>query len=136
MIIKCAWFVRLMGFVSAGVYGWQHARACAFWPFVVIRGEEYVDEYFINHEKIHLKQQVELLFVGLIVWDILETLFWMIRGKSLAQAYLLRSSEQEAYQNQHNLIYLQSRHFLEIKKYLKNKMKIVFQDGKILIEDF
>ncbi len=88
----------------------DRARAAAFFPFIIFRSEEDKIPWLINHEKIHFRQQIETLFVGFIIWSLLETLYAvLILRKSLKEAYMWRSSEQEAYRNHHNLNYLESR---------------------------
>ncbi len=68
------------------------------------------DSKTVNHEKIHWKQQMEMLIVPFYIWYSVE---WLIRipinGK---KAYIKLLFEREAYNNDENLNYLETRkHF-------------------------
>ena len=84
-----------------------NAYAIALWPFIFIRDEG--NEVTINHEKIHLRQQVELLIVG---FYLLYGLFWLknlIKYGDKTRAYYDIPFEKEAYARQHNIDYLSER---------------------------
>lgn len=83
--------------------------AAAFWPFVIIRDFKYATPVIINHERIHLKQQLELgiLFFHLIYMS--EYFYHRLKGKTHNDAYLAISFEREAYQFEKNSNYLHSR---------------------------
>ncbi len=103
------------------------ARAAAFFPFIVFRSEEEKVPWLINHERIHFHQQLETAFIGLLIWSFLETLYArFVLGKTLEEAYLYRSSEQEAYRNQQNFSYLESRPLWEQFRYIKDKRAFTF----------
>lgn len=98
------------------------ARAAAFFPFIIFRSEEEKIPQLINHEKIHFRQQIETAFVGFIIWSLLEMLYArLILRKSSKESYLYLSSEQEAYRNQHDLSYLESRPFWAQFRYVGEK---------------
>ncbi len=85
-------------------------RAFAFWPFVIIRDKYLVkDRILINHERIHLKQQVELLILPFYVLYFGEFIIHFIRFKNWNQAYRAISFEKEAYQNHSNSNYTNGR---------------------------
>ena len=71
----------------------------------------------INHEKIHWKQQMEMLIIFFYFWYLIE---WFIRlfinGKA---AYRSLSFEREAYDNDDNLEYLKTRKPYSWLKYMK-----------------
>jgi hypothetical protein len=72
-----------------------------------------------NHETIHYKQQVELLFVG--QW-ILYGLFYVynyIKLRDGRQAYYQVPFEREAYDNDDNLDYLKTRKHYAWIRYIK-----------------
>ena len=110
------------------------ARAAAFFPFIIFRSEEEKAPWIINHERIHFRQQLETAFVGLMVWSFLETLYTrFVLGKSLKEAYLWRSSEQEAYRNQQDFQYLENRSLWAQFRYLKDKKTFTFgSPGEII----
>lgn len=79
----------------------------AIWPIIFVRSDRKISEKIINHEKIHFKQQKELLLAG---FYILYLIFWIKYG------YRNIPFEKEAYDNDDNLKYLETRkHFAWIK---------------------
>lgn len=82
------------------------------WPFVFLRTAVLKEHtVLINHEGIHLKQQLELLIVPFFVWYFVEFLFWFYQYKSWQLAYRNSSFEKEAYANETNFQYLNTRPF-------------------------
>jgi len=75
----------------------------------------------INHEKIHLRQQLELLILPFYIWYITEYLIGLIKYRDTKKAYYAISFEREAYANEYNLNYLQTRSFWRFLKYLKSQ---------------
>ena len=71
----------------------------------------------INHEKIHLRQQVELLIIPFFIIYTIEFLFRLIQYKNWQLAYRSISFEREAYKNEKDLDYLKSRSFWNFKNY-------------------
>lgn len=71
----------------------------------------------INHEKIHLRQQLELLIIPFFVLYGLEFLYRFIQFKKWDLAYRAISFEREAYHNEKDLNYLKSRPFLRFINY-------------------
>ena len=94
-------------------------RGLTFFPFVFLTNrEEALDKVFINHEKIHLRQQIELLVLPFYVWYGIEFLMWLFILKDRKQAYKRISFEREAYKNEKDLNFLKSRSFWSFLKYL------------------
>ena len=83
--------------------------AIALYPFVVVRKHEKITETLLNHEKIHLRQQVECLIVPFYLVYLINYIVQLIRYKNHQKAYLNISFEREAYHNDHNPNYLQKR---------------------------
>ena len=81
------------------------------------------DIYTINHEKIHWKQQVEMLVILFYIWYIIE---FSIRRIFNKDAYNNLSFEKEAYLYGNDLQYLKQRKHFSWIKYLfrlnKNKL--------------
>lgn len=71
----------------------------------------------LNHEKIHLRQQLELLVIPFFVIYILEFLIRLIKYRNWNLAYRNISFEREAYINEKDLDYLKSRPYLNFKNY-------------------
>jgi hypothetical protein len=89
-------------------------------PFIFIRKLEDKDnKILINHEKIHLRQQVELCIVFFYIWYLVEYYYWLIKLKKPYDAYRRISFEREAYENDDNLNYLSKRKVFAFWKYLK-----------------
>jgi len=90
-------------------------------PFILINKEEYRSEKrLINHEKIHLAQQLEMLLLPFYIWYGIEYLFRLIQYKGLDYtSYINISFEREAYANQSNFNYLKERKPYSWLKYLK-----------------
>jgi len=96
-------------------------QAMALWPCVLanrsLRGQG-VSERLLIHERIHHKQQIELLILPFYVWYILEWLFKWIVYKDRKRAYRAISFEKEAYVNDKDIDYLPRRRFWNFLKYL------------------
>ena len=73
-------------------------KAMAIWPFIFARKK--LSEIDINHEKIHLVQQLELLIIPFYIIYFIE---WIFKG------YKQISFEKEAYENQEDMNYLEWR---------------------------
>ena len=73
-------------------------KAMAMWPFIFARKK--LSEIDINHEKIHLAQQLELLIIPFYIIYLIE---WIFKG------YRNISFEKEAYTHQEDINYLEWR---------------------------
>lgn len=94
--------------------------AMALFPFIFTRKKKgTLSGTMINHEKIHGRQQVELLFAPFLVWYCAEWLIRLIQYRDRKKAYRNISFEREAYTNQYNLDYLKSRKLFAFIGYLK-----------------
>ena len=72
-----------------------------------------------NHEKIHLKQMQELLWVGFYLLYGIEYLYVRLFNKKHNNAYRDISFEEEAYNNQTDMDYCKTRKHYSWFKYLK-----------------
>ncbi|HNU58604.1 MAG TPA: hypothetical protein PKI08_01485 [Aquaticitalea sp.] len=91
----------------------------ALFPFVFVRhASSRFDAQFVNHEKIHLRQQLELLVLPFFVWYMVEFLVRFAQYRHWRLAYRNISFEREAYANESNLIYLKVRSFWNFLKFL------------------
>src|SRR5690606_38496113 len=91
----------------------------ALFPFVFVKYTHLKrNKVFVNHERIHLKQQLELLIFPFFIWYGLEFLVRFSYYKDFQQAYQNISFERESYQNEHHLEYLKNRRFWNFLKYL------------------
>ena len=94
--------------------------AITLYPFIISRGEP--NETTINHERIHIVQQKELLVV---FFYLLYGLSWLINRIKYRNeedpggvAYYNIPFEREAYQNQHDFSYLLNRKRFSWRHYL------------------
>lgn len=90
-----------------------------FWPFIIIRHKHLCEDIvFINHERIHLRQQLELLIVFFYLWYVTEFLLrWMASGNR-RWAYRNISFEREAYIYEHDIEYLGKRRLWNFLKFI------------------
>lgn len=89
------------------------------WPFVFVRHRELKkNPVFMNHERIHLKQQLELLIIFFFIWYFIEYFVRLIQYKNAYKAYNKICFENEAYANEEDLEYLEKRRFWNFLKYL------------------
>ncbi len=91
----------------------------ALFPFILIRNsEDKKNKILINHEKIHLRQQIEMLVIFFYLFYIIEYYYRLFKLKNAFHAYQRISFEREAYANEHDLNYLKKRKFWSFRKYL------------------
>lgn len=91
----------------------------AVYPFIFLKGNDLKNnKVILNHEKIHLQQQKELLWIFFFVWYFMEFLIKLIKYQNRNKAYKNISFEKEAYKNENNLIYLTNRNSYTFLKYL------------------
>ena len=76
------------------------------------------DTGLLNHERIHLKQQAELLVVFFYLWYGIEFLARWFQYKNRHTAYRNISFEREAYANGKDLDYTMRRPFWNAIRYL------------------
>lgn len=88
-------------------------------PFIILRNtKDRNNKVLINHEKIHLRQQLELFVLFFYLWYVAEYYYHLIKIKDAHKAYRSISFEREAYANESNLEYLKNRKLLSFWKYL------------------
>ena len=96
----------------------SNIAAIALAPFgIYFKNQYYFNDLFtVNHEKIHWRQQLEMLIIFFYFWYLIE---WFIKiffyGK---QAYMNISFERESYANENNLDYLKTRKWYSWMKYI------------------
>ena len=74
--------------------------AIAIFPFIFIHPDTKVTPRLINHERIHLRQQLEMLVIPFYVWYLIEY---------FTVGYEQNRFELEAYDNDYDLNYLSKR---------------------------
>jgi hypothetical protein len=85
-------------------------RAFAFWPLIVVRSKILQsDQRLLRHERIHLKQQMELLVIPFYVIYFIEFFVNLLKYREIQKAYLGISFEIEAFGNDADSNYLKHR---------------------------
>lgn len=96
-------------------------RGITIFPFIVLSfKEDKNNAVLINHEKIHIRQQLEMLVVPFFIWYGIEFIFRLVQYGNLKKAYLNISFEREAYANEKDLYYLKQRSFWNFFIFLKS----------------
>lgn len=80
-----------------------------------VRKNARLGEKTLNHERIHTAQWRELWYVGFLLWYLIEWLARLPKGN----AYRNISFEREAYANDDNFTYLETRKRFAFIKYMK-----------------
>ena len=89
--------------------------AITIWPFVISRQK--FNPVVLNHEKIHIRQQQEMLVIG---FYILYVYYWLKGLWTYGDSQIAYHSipfEQEAYANEHDEDYLNNRPFWAWRNY-------------------
>ncbi|MBP1838125.1 hypothetical protein [Formosa algae] len=95
-------------------------QGLTLYPFVILKYATLKsNRELINHERIHLKQQLELLIFPFYVLYGIEFLVRLVQYKNGHKAYRNISFEREAYINEKDLNYLESRSWFSFFKYYK-----------------
>lgn len=87
------------GFVAINLFG-----------LIVVRKGFTLTKASLNHEKIHTRQMIEMLFLLFYLWYVIEYLIRLIQYKgAFLEAYRNISFEREAYAMQNDLQYIKHR---------------------------
>lgn len=87
-------------------------------PFIFLRESAFKEnKILINHEKIHIRQQLELLIIFFYLWYVVEYYYWYLKLKDKQLAYRNISFEREAYAMEEDLNYLETRKIWSFWKY-------------------
>jgi hypothetical protein len=106
---------KIIRIISGHVFG--KIGGIALSPFGIYMDGP-IEAGILNHEKIHWRQQNEMLILPFYLWYLTEFLIRRMY-KSRKDAYLSISFEQEAYLNQHDASYLKTRRPYRWIKYLR-----------------
>lgn len=91
----------------------------ALWPFLILKDRALkADVVFMNHERIHLRQQLELLVLPFYLWYGIEYIMRLLQYRNRYTAYRNISFEREAYAKEETILYLQKRPFWRFLKYV------------------
>lgn len=100
----------------------KNFRSICLFPLIFLRrrsdGE---DAALLNHERIHLRQQAELLVLPFFIWYGIDFLYLWVVLKDRRLAYYNIGFEREAYRYERNFDYLKTR---KIWSFLQSELKI------------
>ncbi len=83
--------------------------AITIFPFILVRKKYRNNKKIINHECIHIKQQIELLVIGFYLWYLIDYLMKLLKYRHQKTAYRNIIFEKEAYSNERDFNYLKRR---------------------------
>lgn len=107
-------------------FGLPNARAVVPFPFCIVFRDTDQEKmtWLVNHEKIHFRQELELLIIGALLLSFFEKMYFqMVLKLNRLEAYKMSSLEQEAYLNQNDPEYLQHRAPYRLFWYLTHKKR-------------
>ncbi|MDG1571971.1 hypothetical protein OZ410_06560 [Robiginitalea sp. M366] len=91
----------------------------SLWPFIFLKAPELrADATLINHERIHLRQQAELLLFFFYAWYLCEWLLRALYYRDAYKAYRNISFEREAYACEKDPGYLVKRRPYQFLSYI------------------
>jgi hypothetical protein len=97
------WFIRAPFLSVSGM---------ALFPFILVKKPALkYDPVFVNHELIHLRQQLELLILPFYIFYLFNYFINLLIYRNHYTAYLNIVFEREAYAMDKNVTYLKSRKF-------------------------
>lgn len=92
-------------------------NAMALYPFVLVREKHFKsNETLLNHEKIHLRQERELLILPFYFAYLSHYIYNRFKGMGHDTAYRNIIFEREAYKHEADFAYLKSRKFCAWRK--------------------
>ncbi len=110
------WFIKtnLVKYIT-----FNFASAITLFPFILFDKKIKLTRRLVQHEKIHVQQQLELLIIPFYILYLSEYFYNLIRYKSSRKAYFNISFEKECYQNETTKNYLLKRKPFNWIKYYK-----------------
>ncbi len=90
----------------------------AIFPFILVKNTRAKSKVLLNHECIHLIQQLETGLALFYLWYLLEYLIRLICYLNHEKAYFRISFEKEAYIHESDTDYLKTRKFWAFLNYL------------------
>ncbi len=93
----------------------------ALFPFVIINSKlsDARQHVLINHERIHIRQQIELLVIPFYIWYLINYLLNRFKYKTHDEAYRNIIFEREAFEQESNPDYLLNRKVWQFMKHVK-----------------
>lgn len=98
----------IKGFAAINLFG-----------IIFARKEYRLGQVEINHERIHTRQMIEMLFVFFYLFYLIEWFIKLVYYRDSLKAYRSISFEREAYTFQRDLDYLKKRRVFAWRKFLR-----------------
>lgn len=100
------------------VFRWVPYSAMAVWPLILIKKEELRNNTnLIHHEKIHHRQQLELLIIPFYLLYLVNYLYNLLKYREHYKAYREIIFEREAFANDSDMDYLKKRPWFSFMRY-------------------
>jgi hypothetical protein len=94
-------------------------QGITFFPFIIVLNQNLKqNQVMVNHERIHIRQQMEMLILPFFLWYGMEFFIRWFICKDKNIAYRSISFEREAYANEKDLNYLKQRSFWKFLDYI------------------
>ena len=93
-------------------------KAITIWPFIFVRKNAWYSNDTDRHERIHGRQQLEMLLLPFYLWYGVEYIIRLAIMRDHDRAYRSISFEQEAYSHERDAGYLQHRRWYAWLRYL------------------
>jgi len=94
-------------------------------PFIIVRERVLIEHpVLLNHERIHLRQQAELLILPFYIWYVTEYFIRLLMYKNREKAYKNICFEREAYAYESIADYLKHRSFWNFLKFVNIKIEL------------
>nr|WP_233264597.1 MULTISPECIES: hypothetical protein [unclassified Flavobacterium] len=94
-------------------------RGLTIFPFVIVKfKEDKENPILLNHERLHIRQQLELLVLPFFIWYLLEYCIRLLYYKNSYLAYKNISFERECYRHEQDLNFLKKRTFFNFLKFI------------------
>jgi len=101
------------------IFNKLHVGGITLFPFIIAKSKLYLsDKKFVNHEHIHLRQQLELLLLLFYMLYLINYGINLVKYRNHQKAYLNICFEREAYKHESNAAYLRERKFFAWINYL------------------
>src|SRR5690606_2357074 len=98
----------------------KRVTAMAIFPFVLAKGK--IGVILMNHERIHLRQQIEMLILPFYLFYVIEYIGRLVQYRNKDKAYRNISFEREAYTNEQDLEYLKKRKLYAWMRYIRKPL--------------
>lgn len=119
IVVYSTRLLRLFSLRTRGISG------ITLFPFIILhdrlRGTPEA-AVTVNHEKIHVCQQLELLLVFFAIWYVISFIAGLARGMGRYGAYRNIIFEREAFDRMYELDYLSRRKLYGFMKYRKKRL--------------